>query len=231
MLPSASRAASRSRSVVSWMSPRASRSASRSIAATMLPGLRLIHSRDSVEVRGGSRRTGPRRFRAFAETATSPGTTVFGACPACVADDLGTRRPARGSARQSRHNPVLLFVAAVHDLVLRGLGPDLAALVSEPHARTGYRRCGLGVSFVRHEPCRPRYAMLVATRKTQTNEVGSLLAALLPLLAEVSRWSAVRSGILSKSGRAPGSICCLPHYSYTLPSPADRVGRRVAGRA
>jgi hypothetical protein len=157
-----------------------------------------------------------RRFRAFADTA-SRRAPLYSLLAGAVADDpaiVGLLE----AAPEEQHNPVLLFVA-VHDLLLRGLGPELAAfypnLAADP--KTG-DVASVFRSFVSNHADQIRE--LVATRKTQTNEVARC-SLFLPLLAEVHE----ECGKLAivEVGASAGLNLLFPRYSYEY-DPGGSVG-------
>ena len=130
-----------------------------------------IHSRDSVELVADHAELS-RRFRAFAETA-SRRAPLYSVLAGVVADDpalVGLLE----AAPEEQHNPVLLFVA-VHDLLLRGLGPDLAAFYPNlaPEPKTG-DVASVFRSFVSNHADQIRE--LVATRSNADERGRSLLA-------------------------------------------------------
>ena len=181
----------------------------------MLPGLCLIHSRDSVELVADLAEL-TRRFSAFAETA-SRRAPLYSVLARVVADDpalVGVLR----AAPEEQHNPVLLFVA-VHDLLLRGLGPELAAfypnLAKEP--KTGDVAPAFR-SFVSSHADSIRE--LVATRKTQTNEVARC-SLFLPLLARA--YDECGPLALVEVGASAGLNLLLAHYAYEY-EPGGSVG-------
>jgi hypothetical protein len=157
-----------------------------------------------------------RRFRAFAETA-SRRAPLYSVLAGVVADDpalVGLLE----AAPEEQHNPVLLFVA-VHDLLLRGLGPDLAAFYRNlaPVPKTG-DVASVFRSFVSNHADDIRE--LVATRTTQTNEVGRC-SLFLPLLAQVSEECGPLAVV--DVGASAGLNLLFPYYSYDY-EPGGSVG-------
>jgi hypothetical protein len=157
-----------------------------------------------------------RRFRAFADTAGSR-SPLYATLSRVVADDPRLVAVMQ-VAPEEQHNPVLLFVA-VHDLLLRGLGPDLAAfypnLATEPEVgdvAPAFR------SFVLDhlDPIRE----LVATRNTQTNEVGRC-SLFLPVLARLGQEYGQLA--LAEVGASAGLNLLLARYSYEY-LPGGSVG-------
>ena len=157
-----------------------------------------------------------RRFRAFAETARRR-APLYSVLARVVADDpalVGLLE----AAPEEQHNPVLLFVA-VHDLLLRGLGPDLAAFYPNlaPEPKTG-DVAPVFRSFVSNHADQIRE--LVATRKTQTNEVARC-SLFLPLLAQVYEECGPLAVV--EVGASAGLNLLFPHYSYEY-EPGGSVG-------
>jgi hypothetical protein len=181
----------------------------------MLPGLGAIHSRDTVEVMADlAELTG--RFRDFADTARSR-APLYSTLAAVVADDPILVELLQ-SAPEEQHNPVLLF-AAVHDLVLRGLGADLAAFYPNVAAEPKVGDVAPAFhSFVMDHADSIRD--LVATHNTQTNEVGRC-SLFLPVLARLDAECGPLA--LAEVGASAGLNLLLAHYSYTY-LPGGSVG-------
>ena len=119
------------------------------------------------------------RFREWSDYTL--GAPLYQRFAARVADEPRVLDLLRGAPEQQQL-PVLLF-AAVHDLLLRGDAPDLAA--HYPNLRIGTATgdaCELFVGFVHDRE--PELAAIIASRTTQTNEVGRC-ASFLPVLAAV----------------------------------------------
>jgi len=160
-----------------------------------------------------------RRFRAFVDTARSR-APLYSTLAAAAADDPAIVELML-AAPETQHNPVLLF-AAVHDLLLQGLGPELAAfypnLAPEPTADSVADVAVAFREFVadHREPIRE----LVATRNTQTNEVARcslFLVALARVEAECGPLALV------EVGASAGLNLLLPYYSYEY-QPGGGVG-------
>ena len=138
----------------------------------MLPGLRLIHSRDSVEVRGGSRRTVP-PIQRLRRNSPPSGAAVFrarrGSSPM-------TRRSSACSRQHPRSNTTRSCCSSRSTICCCAASVP----ISPRSIRTLRRTRTIGDvapvfrSFVSNHADQIRE--LVATRKTQTNEVASLLA-------------------------------------------------------
>ena len=181
----------------------------------MLPGPGVNHSRDSVDLVADHAELS-RRFRAFADTARRR-APLYSVLAGVVADDpalVGLLE----AAPEEQHNPVLLFVA-VHDLLLRGLDPDLAAFYPNlaPEPKTG-DVAPVFRSFVANHADQIRE--LVATRKTQTNEVARC-SLFLPLLARIYEECGALAVV--EVGASAGLNLLFPHYSYEY-EPGGSVG-------
>lgn len=160
-----------------------------------------------------------RRFRAFADT-TAARAPLYSALSRVVADDQMLAGLLR-AAPHEQHNPVLLF-AAVHDLLLRGLGPDLAGfypnLTTEPTGRGDLASVFRSFVLEHVDPIRE----LVSTRSTQTNEVGRCSLLLTPLAQIESEMGPLA---LVEIGASAGLNLLLTHYSYEY-QPGGSVGDR-----
>lgn len=157
-----------------------------------------------------------RRFRGFAETARKR-APLYSTLATVVADDP-TLVGLMQAAPETQHNPVLLF-AAVHDLLLRGLGPELATFY--PNLADGPTDGDVGAAFrnfvIDH---RDAVRELVATHNTQTNEIARCSLFVPPL-------SRLESGCgplaLVEVGASAGLNLLLSHYSYAY-QPGGPVG-------
>lgn len=157
------------------------------------------------------------RFRDFARTA-APRAPLYVRLSAGVAEDPELCALLDG-APPGQQVPVLLF-AAVHDLVLRGDAPDLAAsyptaagvpLPPETAFASFRAACMDHTDHVRRT---------VATRSTQTNEVGRC-ALFLPALAMVT--PDVGPLALIDVGASAGLNLLLDRYAYRY-TPGGDVG-------
>ena len=162
-----------------------------------------------------------RRFRAFVDTARSR-APLYSTLAAAAAEDPSIVELML-AAPETQHNPVLLF-AAVHDLLLQGLGPELAAfypnLATEPAAAPG---ADVAISmafrtFVAEH--RESIRELVATRNMQTNEVARCALFLVPLAGLQAECGPLA---LVEVGASAGLNLLLPSYSYEY-QPGGAVG-------
>lgn len=156
------------------------------------------------------------RFRAFADTAKSR-APLYSALAAVVADDHELVALLE-AAPATQHNPVLLF-AAVHDLLLRGLGTELAAFY--PNLSAGSPVGDLATAFRSFtlEHC-DAVRQLVATNNTQTNEIARCSLFLVPL----GRLAADCGPLsLVEVGASAGLNLLLAHYVYEY-QPGGTVG-------
>jgi hypothetical protein len=140
-------------------------------------------------------------------------------------------------ARSGQARTVLLF-AAVHALLLRGVDHPLAASYPSLGGDAGVDPGAAFGDFIRRHD--DELAELIATRNTQTNEVGRA-AALLPAFALVSQESARPLGLVEVGasaglnllldrfaydygqahlGAGPVSISCQVRGDHAVPSPA-----------
>ena len=148
------------------------------------------------------------RFRSFATTTTATRAPMYSRIAAAVAEDPHVLRLLQ-AAPETQQIPVLLF-AGVHHLLLQGLGPELAA--HYPNLSVAAASGDPAVLFRRFalehaEPLRT----LIATRHTQTNEVGRCAQFVPPfgLLAdEVGDLAHV------DVGTSAGLNLLLPRYHY-----------------
>jgi hypothetical protein len=157
------------------------------------------------------------RFRSFAETSTATRAPLYSTLSATAADDPDVIRLLH-AAPEPQQIPVLLF-AAVHHLLLQGLGPALAA--HYPNLSTAPPAGDATVefrSFVLDHAA--ELTELIATRHTQTNEVGRC-AQFLPALGLL----ADECGALAHVdvGTSAGLNLLLPRYSYEY-APGATVG-------
>ena len=156
------------------------------------------------------------RFRDFGRSSAAR-APLYGRLAQCIADEPEILE-LLGVAPAEQQLPVLLF-AAVHHLVLRGDEPDLERfypnLVGEPDS---------GDPFPTFRECCRRHSdalrALIATRSTQTNEVGrcsQFLPALGMLADEVGTLAHL------DVGTSAGLNLLLPRYEYRF-SPGGSVG-------
>ena len=162
-------------------------------------------------------------FRGFAAVAERDGGTTYAAICRGVADDDGVLSLLDGAALPQRRPLILL--AAVHYLLLAGTEHPLAASYDTVTAVRGAER---GVSAGPRQAddvaaafadfCQAHRAeveQLVATRTTQTNEVGRCTA-LLPGLCQIAsqyRWEVPIS--LLDLGTSAGLNLLFDDYAYT----------------
>ena len=164
-------------------------------------------------------------FRGFAAVAERDGGTTYAAICRGVADDDGVLSLLDGAALPQRRPLILL--AAVHYLLLAGAEHPLAASYDTVTAVAAARSTG-GVTAGPPEAddvaaafadfCRAHRAeveQLIATRATQTNEVGRCTA-LLPGLCHIAsqyRWEVPIS--LLDLGTSAGLNLLFDDYAYT----------------
>jgi hypothetical protein len=162
------------------------------------------------------------RFRNFASTSTATRAPLYSRISAAVADDPEVLRLLQ-AAPETQQIPVLLF-AGVHHLLLRGLGPQLASHYPNLSATTtnddpanddpatAFRRFALEHA--------DELTTLIASRTTQTNEVGRCSQFLPPLgmLADE-----VGSLAQVDVGTSAGLNLLLPHYAFQY-DPGGAVG-------
>lgn len=156
------------------------------------------------------------RFRSFADASTAR-APLYRRLSAAIADDAEVAG-LLGSAPDEQAIPVLLF-AAVHDLLLADRAAPLAAFYPNltDHPADGdpypeFRRFALAHAT--------RIRSVVATRHTQTNEVGRC-ALFLPALALVGEEAGPLS--LVDVGTSAGLNLLLTRYSYEY-RPGGAVG-------
>jgi len=157
------------------------------------------------------------RFRSFATTTTATRAPMYSRISAAVAEDPDVLRLLQ-AAPEPQQIPVLLF-AGVHHLLLQGLGPSLAA--HYPNLATGPAD-GDPVMLFRSFALEHAASLtaLIATRHTQTNEVGRC-AQFIPPLGLLSD----EVGILTHVdvGTSAGLNLLLPQYRYEY-APGGTVG-------
>jgi hypothetical protein len=155
-------------------------------------------------------------WRDFADRECRPYSALYGAIGHAVADDpelLGVVAAAPVSGQQPN-----VLLAAVHDLVLRGLAPELADVYAgrgEPHRAPG----------LYSEVCRSHQdevRRLLASRHTQTNEPGR--AALLALGLAVAAESIGEPIGLFDAGCSAGLNLLLDRYRFDFGA-AGALGR------
>jgi hypothetical protein len=171
-------------------------------------------------------------FRGFAAVVERDGGTTYAAICRGVADDAGVLA-LLDAAPPAQRRPLILL-AAVHYLLLSGVPHPLAA-----HYDTVTTMLGLPpetpttdvtaafISFC-HD-LRPQLTELVATRRTQTNEVGrctALLPGLCHIAAEAGRGEPLT---LLDLGTSAGLNLRFDDYAYTYREESGEV--RTAGSA
>ena len=167
-------------------------------------------------------------FRGFAAVAERDGGTTYAAICRGVADDDVVLSLLDGAPLPQRRP--LLLLAAVHYLLLAGADHPLAALLRHGGrgARHGARRPGAGgTTSPRPSPTSagrtgPSWSELIATRTTQTNEVGRCTA-LLPGLCHIAslyRWEVPLS--LLDLGTSAGPQPALRRLRVHLPGGRGR---------
>lgn len=157
------------------------------------------------------------RFRSFAATTTATRAPMYSRISAAVANDHDVLRLLQ-AAPETQQIPVLLF-AGVHHLLLQGLGPGLAA--HYPNLSTG-PATGDPVALFRTfalEHAAPLTA-LIATRHTQTNEVGRC-AQFIPPLGMLSEEMGALAHV--DVGTSAGLNLLLPRFRYEY-EPGGAVG-------
>ncbi|MEN9643333.1 MAG: hypothetical protein RL238_2 [Actinomycetota bacterium] len=148
------------------------------------------------------------RFRNFAATSTATRAPLYSRISTAVAEDADVLRLLQ-AAPETQQIPVLLF-AGVHHLLLQGLGPELAA--HYPNLADG-PAVGDPAQLFRAfalEHATP-LTELIATRHTQTNEVGRCSQFVPPfgiLADEVGTLAHV------DVGTSAGLNLLLPRYHY-----------------
>ncbi len=174
-------------------------------------------------------------FRGFAAVAERDGGTTYPAICRAVADDDEVLSLLDGAPLTQRR-PILLL-AAVHFLLLSGVEHELAAHYDTVAAVRGSDRRPSGdAASAFADFCREHRAaleVLIATRMTQTNEVGRCTA-LLPGLCHIaaqSGWTEPLS--LLDLGTSAGLNLLFDDYAYTYRAAvgADRITAGAAGSA
>lgn len=157
------------------------------------------------------------RFRSFATTTTATRAPMYSRISAAVAEDPELLRLLQ-AAPEPQQIPVLLF-AGVHHLLLQGRGPSLAAHYPNLSAGPGEGDPVVLFRSFALEHAEPLTA-LIATRHTQTNEVGRCAQFVPPM------------GLLSDEvgplahidvGTSAGLNLLLPRYHYEY-APGGTVG-------
>ena len=146
-------------------------------------------------------------FRAFAQSCM-PRAPLYARLADGVADDPGLVALML-AAPPEQHNPTLLL-CAVHDLVLRGMSPELAAFYPNiaPEPATGDPVPAFRTMAHAHAD---ELRGMLATRRTQTNEIGRC-ATLLPVLG---RLAAARGPLsMVDVGTSAGLNQRLAKYAY-----------------
>lgn len=148
-----------------------------------------------------------RRFADFSRTCL-PRAPLYSRLGAGVAGDPDVAGLML-AAPAEQHNPPLLF-AALHDLVLGGTAPELAAFYPNltPATVPGDPYPVFRATALAH---RDEVRAMLATRHTQTNEVGRC-AVLLPLLGLVGAEYGPLA--LVDVGTSAGLTMCLDRYHY-----------------
>ncbi|MBI4933266.1 MAG: DUF2332 domain-containing protein [Actinobacteria bacterium] len=157
------------------------------------------------------------RFRSLAETTTATRAPLYSKLSAAAADDPGLVRLLQAAPEQQQI-PVLLF-AAVHHLLLQGLGSELAA--HYPNLATA-PASGDPVPLFRAFALDHADALteLISTRHTQTNEVGRC-AQFVPAMGLLADERGALAHI--DVGTSAGLNLLLPRYSYEY-EPGGTVG-------
>jgi len=165
-------------------------------------------------------------FRAFAAVAERDGGTTYPDICRAVADDDEVLSLLDGAPLTQRR-PILLL-AAVHYLLLSGAEHELAAHYDTVAAVLGGGRRPTGDAATAFADfCREhRLALeaLIATRMTQTNEVGRCTA-LLPGLCHVASLSGSAEPLsLLDLGTSAGLNLLFDDYAYAYRTPGDGDG-------
>jgi hypothetical protein len=171
-------------------------------------------------------------FRGFADVVERDGGTTYAAICRGVAEDedvLGLLDAAPPEQRRP-----LLLLAAVHSLLLSGIDHPLAAYYdtvttmrgSPPTPPTTDVTSAFRSFCLDH---REELTQLIATRRTQTNEVGRCTA-LLPGLCHVASLHRGEPVSLLDLGTSAGLNLLFDDYAYTYES-ADGDARIEAGKA
>ena len=166
----------------------------------------------------------PDHFRGFAATVERDGGIIYPEICRQVADDVRVLSLLDGAPLPQRRP--LLLLAAVHYLLLSGVEDPLADYydtVAEVQGRPYVRPEGsVTEAFTGFcETYRAELEDLIATRTTQTNEVGRC-SSLLPGLCHIAalhRWDVPLS--LLDLGTSAGLNLLFDDYSYTYGSAAD----------
>lgn len=168
------------------------------------------------------------QFALFARYCERDNAPLYGRLSAGIADDKALLRLVE-AAPPAQRRPLLLL-AAVHDLLLAGAEhplaahyPTLTAGRGRPHQPTAGDAFADFAGFCRlHEE---RLAEMLATRATQTNEVGRCTG-LVPALAEAARRAAEPLSVLDL-GSSAGLNLLFDRYDYAYHHPASRTEVRV----
>jgi hypothetical protein len=174
----------------------------------------------------------PDHFRGFAAVVERDGGTTYPAICRAVAEDDEVLSLLDGAPLPQRRP--LLLLAAVHFLLLSGVEHALAShydTVAEvrgiPLDRTGDVTVAFAAFCRTH---RPELAELIATRTTQTNEVGRCTALLPGLCHLASLYGWAEPLALLDLGTSAGLNLLFDDYSYTYRA-AVGDGTRRAGAA
>lgn len=157
------------------------------------------------------------RFRSFAATTTATRAPMYSRIAGAVAENRDVLRLLQ-AAPETQQIPVLLF-AGVHHLLLQGLGPALSA--HYPNLTSGPAEgdpASLFSAFALEHAA--ALTALIATRHTQTNEVGRCAQFIPPLGllgGEVGTLAHV------DVGTSAGLNLLLPRYHYEY-EPGSAVG-------
>jgi len=155
-------------------------------------------------------------FRGFAAVAERDGGTTYPAICRAVADDDEVLSLLDGAPLTQRRP--LLLLAAVHYLLLSGVEHELAAHYDTVAAVRGAGRRPSGdAASAFADFCREHRAALealIATRMTQTNEVGRCTA-LLPGLCHIAAQSGREPLSLLDLGTSAGLNLLFDDYAYT----------------
>jgi hypothetical protein len=170
----------------------------------------------------GERRRIAERFRAFA--ADPAHDTLYAPLAARLADEPAALDLLAG-APDGQRRPVLLF-AAVHELVLAGAAPELAACYPSAGGSPRGRDVASAFLHVLREH-RAALARRLTTATTQTNEVGRC-AALLVAHAAVADATGCPLGLV-ELGASAGLGLWFDDYGYEYADASGDVARLGAG--
>jgi hypothetical protein len=176
-------------------------------------------------------------FRGFAAVVERDGGTTYTAICRAIADDDDLLSILDGAPLHQRRP--LLLLAAVHDLLLSGTEHPLAAYYDTVAAvrgapgTTGGTPPAGGVAAAFADFCRVHRAeleRLVATRTTQTNEVGRCTALLPGLCVVASQYGWREPLALLDLGTSAGLNLLFDDYGYTYRAAAGGAVRTAGAR-